>query len=327
MIIMFILMLIIVTLITVVIIRNKIVKSSVKSSGKSSVKGINKTSDPTSDPTCDSACQLCISECCSEPLCIITLQQCIDSCNLPNDIGSPCTPNTNGLNPYGNCGFCAYPHRGATQNVCSTEATSEQCLSENYNTNIPDGSPCWPECNVCKSGSSCRENSSGVNICQPKIADGSTCSAGDDCAGGACAYGFAGATNQVCCPSHAVDTYDGNQYCTDMAPGTPCWSNAMCGTNAICSGNDGGLEIGKCVVKLPNGSNCVHDDQCLKGACGYPHADDDGSEICCASGHTTEFGTYDYCTGMAKGTKCYSNDMCASGKCPGGSIFGTGTCT
>jgi hypothetical protein len=54
------------------------------------------------------------------------------------------------------------------------------------------------------------------------------------------------------------------------------------------------------------------------GGCTQGYLEVDGPFGCCPSGDNELFGGYHYCTEMSNGSKCWSNDMCASGACLGG---------
>lgn len=67
------------------------------------------------------------------------------------------------------------------------------------------------------------------------------------------------------------------------------------------------------------GVSCDVHAECLNDACGRTGFDGD-SLACCASGHATRVGGFDYCTEQPDGTKCGGtivsvDSMCASGLC------------
>jgi len=82
---------------------------------------------------------------------------------------------------------------------------------------------------------------------------------------------------------------------------------------------------------------CDKSSDCEDGACARPAAGTN-TLVCCPSGGTTRFVfpglpghdglSYEYCTGMPKGSRCRTDTMCASGMCTGGaSLFQLGYCS
>ena len=77
-----------------------------------------------------------------------------------------------------------------------------------------------------------------------------------------------------------------------------------------------------------SGETCSKDGQCVQDKCGFTQAGDDAAK-CCPKGQTTlkKYGTRDYCTPFPDGAKCWSDEQCKSGYCPGnGSGVQKGTC-
>ena len=63
------------------------------------------------------------------------------------------------------------------------------------------------------------------------------------------------------------------------------------------------------------GAGCKNNSQCATRACGRMTAAKGDVKHCCDK--TSKFAFFDYCSGMKKDDACWSNKMCASGKCAG----------
>lgn len=80
----------------------------------------------------------------------------------------------------------------------------------------------------------------------------SPCTSNDDCKNKSCGRQTAASGSQlICCPSNAIDTFGGYDYCTGMPAGSVCWSDDMCAgptstTTGNCKGNLSGLQKGVC---------------------------------------------------------------------------------
>jgi hypothetical protein len=228
--------------------------------------------------------------------------------NLPVNVA--CTHNNQCKN-----GACGLPSAGATQHICCPSGKIDTYAATDYCTGMPDGTACWSDA-MCANGL-CIGNNGGLTkgVCGGQQPASSKCVHNDQCAGKACGLPSAGAADHICCPSGKTDTFAGNDYCTGMPDGTACWTDAMC-ANGLCSGNAGGVQKGICSGNKPANAGCDHNDQCANGACGLPYAGAT-QHICCASGKIDTFAANDYCTGMANGTACWTDAMCANGVCSG----------
>ena len=102
-----------------------------------------------------------------------------------------------------------------------------------------------------------------------------------------------------------------------------CDGSLKCGRNGdgkyICCEDTTPFWNGReyCHGTLNNGDRCTVDKQCKSGACGRESAGGNAPKVCCHSGKVTRSWGYDYCTDMPKGTRCYTDGMCASGDCDG----------
>lgn len=74
------------------------------------------------------------------------------------------------------------------------------------------------------------------------------------------------------------------------------------------------------------GQTCSEDSDCVTNACGRASADIGTALTCCESGETDTYAGYDYCTNMADGTTCWSNDMCAKKRDVDGIVVSGGFC-
>jgi len=153
---------------------------------------------------------------------------------------------------------------------------------------------------------------------KPKVAVGESCEEDSDCQNDACGRQTAEKdAAKVCCVSGEAKLYAGYDYCTQMADGARCWSDAQC-NSGLCEGNAGGTARGTCAAARKTvGQSCEANKECANDACARESAADGAKKTCCASGDYTTFGGYDYCTKMANGTVCWSDAMCASGNCKG----------
>lgn len=78
---------------------------------------------------------------------------------------------------------------------------------------------------------------------------------------------------------------------------------------------------GEClpVRTLKAGDICKSAKSCENDACGRSTADDGAVLVCCPSGATSYYGFHHYCTGMAVGATCWSDNQCQTGFCQGNS--------
>ena len=146
-------------------------------------------------------------------------------------------------------GQCGRPTAadGAEKVCCPDGSTAATYDGYDYCTNMPDGSTCGSDAQ-CGSGR-CEGNGGGIykGTCVRLRSAGEGCDSNGQCQNGAC--GRASADDdapKVCCPyGGGVDTFGGFDYCTNMPPGTRCWSDAMC-QNGNCKGNGYGVQRGNC---------------------------------------------------------------------------------
>lgn len=151
----------------------------------------------------------------------------------------------------------------------------------------------------------------------PKKSVGSECEWDSDCENDACGRATAAeGAGKVCCPSGSAPMYAGFDYCSEMADGSRCWSDAMCASQ-ICADNAGGTKRGTCTSKRAVGADCTSNDECANDACGRATAADNTPTTCCASGELRNYGGFDYCASMPNGSVCWSDAMCSSGYCKG----------
>ena len=115
-------------------------------------------------------------------------------------------------------------------------------------------------------------------------------------------------------------------YSIGLPTDSPCLDNGIC-KDDFCRDNGGGTRLGKC-GKGKVGDKCGINSDCSNSSCGRATAADGATLACCASGKVHEYGGYDYCGGMASGSTCWSDAMCASDNCKGNAGgFKKGTCT
>ena len=70
----------------------------------------------------------------------------------------------------------------------------------------------------------------------------------------------------------------------------------------------------------PVGAKCDSDGQCANNTCARESAAKGNTSICCPSGREGMYSGHEYCYGMAPGTTCWSDAMCASGNCKGNAL-------
>jgi hypothetical protein len=212
--------------------------------------------------------------------------------------------------------------------ICCPSGDTDLYAGYDYCTEMPNGSVCWSDA-MC-AGGTCKGNAGGLQrgTCTGDEPVGSKCTENADCKNGACGRQTAqDGAPLICCPSGHTDTYGGYDYCTEMPDGSVCWSDAMC-AGGTCKGNAGGFQKGTCTGNVPVGGSCSEDADCRNRACGRKTAAPNEGLSCCASGHTTTYAGYDYCTDMPAGSICWSDAMCASGNCKGNAGgFQRGKCT
>lgn len=70
------------------------------------------------------------------------------------------------------------------------------------------------------------------------------------------------------------------------------------------------------ITNNPRNITCGDDDHCANDTCARKEAGRDNL-ICCASNKPGMYAGYSYCHGMPNGNQCWSDAMCASGRCKG----------
>lgn len=163
------------------------------------------------------------------------------------------------------------------------------------------------------------------------IPDGGECLANDQCQSKVC--GRRGTiTDLHCCDkSKPPLMVAGFTYCTNEPKGTDCLYNAQCQSN-YCSSTIG--FSGKCQDTLPVGAQCPADQptSCGKTACALNPNTTAGGSVCCPTDKTYTFylpsgNAIKYCADLPDGSKCFSGEMCKSGKCTANSLSVTaGNC-
>jgi hypothetical protein len=238
-------------------------------------------------------------------------------------VNETCESNRQCLN--GSCGRESAADGAPTQ--CCPSGHTALYAGFDYCTQMAEGAVCWSDAQ-CGNGY-CEGNKGGFKKgkCRGHLQVNETCESNRQCLNGSCGRESAadGAPTQ-CCPSGQIGQYGGFDYCTQMAEGAVCWSDAQCG-NSYCEGNKGGFQKGKCRGHLNVNDGCESNRQCLNGACGRKTAADGAPLQCCPSGQIGQYGGYDYCTQMAEGSTCWSDAQCANGYCEGNAGgFRKGTC-
>ena len=143
-----------------------------------------------------------------------------------------------------------YKYCDSEMKVCDNEAQviAEACY---YSCGHSDDS-CQDNCN---SGFTLLQQECGIDnkICKTQCLSNdslpSMCLSNSDCPNNACGrLTAADYEPDVCCPSGKIDDFFANDYCTDMADGSTCWSNDMC-KSGYCSGSDWFIGVkGKCLT-------------------------------------------------------------------------------
>lgn len=238
------------------------------------------------------------------------------------DVRQPCTSNKECKN-----GACGRLTAGEGALICCPSGAVTLYAGYDYCTQMADNSACWSDV-MCASGY-CKDNNGGLEkgVCKPRANVGGACESDEDCKNSACARATA-ADNAglTCCASGGTQMYAGYSYCSEMADGGACWSDAMC-ASGYCKGNSGGLTKGVCITRKAAGAACTANGDCANNACARATAAEGTGLSCCASGATTLYAGYDYCTKMPKGSTCRSDAMCNSGNCSGNlSGLQRGTC-
>ncbi len=208
--------------------------------------------------------------------------------------------------------------------ICCPSGKKGTFAAKDYCYGMVDGSRCRSDA-MCASGH-CR-GTGGVGklgTCG-KLDVGQSCGVDSDCKNDHCARESArDGAKKVCCKSGKSGRFGGFDYCYSMPDGTTCWSDAMC-ASGYCRGNAGGTKKGVC-GKLNVGQSCGVDGDCKNGHCARASATDGAKKVCCRSGKSGRYGGFDYCYGMADGTTCWSDAMCATGFCRGSTLVKKGVC-
>jgi len=137
--------------------------------------------------------------------------------------------------------------------------------------------------------------------------------------------------NPVCCKKgQSIITYNAIDYCGPFDDGQNCSVDKMCKSGHCLGCGDLACSKDSVCGKLKKmNENCQFDNDCENNVCARGTADDDAKLICCPYAQSIgsdTYGGYDYCKRMKDGDICWSNSMCESGTCEGGSIFGKGKC-
>ena len=160
----------------------------------------------------------------------------------------------------------AHSQKANSQKANSQKANSRSAFSNSGGLNAPcDGTwfegcgdglhCCWAQ--GCSAAHwTCQVNCDHNQLCGENPV-GAACSSNNDCANGACGRAGAGAAPS-CCASGSTDTYMFHDYCTQLPPGTPCWTDAMCGDGSagMCSGTLG-VTAGVCQTPAPWKQYCT----------------------------------------------------------------------
>lgn len=185
-----------------------------------------------------------------------------------------------------------------------------------------------------KKGQCVSKSKKAGDVCDV-TADVNTDNSADGCKYG-CGYTSMSTTStplgsSVCCGDNQyVVEMNGDKYCAPFSEGAHCDSDKICGTGSYCT--DCGLlscsEDSVCNKQKPINDPCESNNECLNQLCGRETAATD-KKICCP--YETDIGldTYeglDYCKRMPDDSICWSDSMCESGTCEGGSIFEKGIC-
>lgn len=133
-----------------------------------------------------------------------------------------------------------------------------------------------------------------------------------------CAFETASEKKVICCHKDNIKKWWTTYYCGGMKDGSACWSDAMC-ESGYCKGNWGGVnpDGGTCTRKKADGETCEANNDCQNGGCGRGTAEDNAGLVCCPGGSMGTYAANDYCYKMPHGSKCWSDAMCADGRCGG----------
>lgn len=96
------------------------------------------------------------------------------------------------------------------------------------------------------------------------------------------------------------------------------------GPDAAAALGSASIKANTCPQKNWRGKICDTKNDCGGTACARPSAETDAL-VCCPSGQSTAGPAGVYCTDMPAGSYCYTDAMCASGKCSG-SLLSRGKC-
>ena len=141
---------------------------------------------------------------------------------------------------------CGLSEAGSDNYVCCGH--SALYAGHDYCTSLIEGKRCWADAH-CASGF-CAGNTGGLTTgtCKTRHATlvGGGCSGNAECQNGTCGRDSAAVgAPLICCPSGRLANYAGFDYCTGLARGATCWSDAHCASDS-CAGNLGGLRKGTC---------------------------------------------------------------------------------
>ena len=277
-----------------------------KSGGTKTYAGFDYCSDMPENSDCWSD-EMCASRFCKDNAGGIKRGKCF----LKKDVGANCSVNAECKNSA--CGR-ETAAEGAPLKCCLSNQRTNYAGFD-YCTNMPDNSVCWSN-SMCGSGY-CRDNGGGTRKGKCGKGDiGDSCGVNGDCKNSTCGRETAAdGAPLTCCKSGGTKTYAGFDYCSNMPDNSVCWSDAMC-ASGLCKGNAGGFQKGSCAVKKDIGQSCGSNSDCKNNACGRRNAGGDDL-ICCPSNGITTYAFNDYCTGMPRGSVCWSDAMCGSDNCRG----------
>lgn len=299
--------------------------------------GAGTAGSPTCFPYACGAGGSCATACGGGQPCATGVTCVANQCNAPRPNGATCSLSTDCIS--GNCvdGRCCNTACAGECDACDLPTLEGTC------TNRSDGSPGQPSCGnyLCNGGSATCPTTCTVDAdcssaalacvgaaCVPKVANGQSCVAANQCISGNC-------SNGVCCNipcSGACDTCStgtcapnaagtqGNPSCTaylcngfNVTCPTSCTTDGECALGYFCNGT-------ACVQDLGNGQTCSRARMCNSGNCvnGY----------CCNSACTGNCNRCDnpgqrgQCTQVPNGTRWGTN---AAAVCCGGAAVNIDT--
>ena len=250
------------------------------------------------------------------------------------DDGNPCTDDS--CDPKTGCAFTPNSLPCNDNNACTTGDTCSGGVCTPKQPSVcDDGNPCTSE--VCDIAGGCTSTDNTA-----ACVDGSVCTVGDVCKGGACQPGKPlvcddgnPCTTDSCDPLKGCVTADASGPCSD---GNACTSGDSCGGGVCLAGSqtncdDGnvctqdscepvsGCVHGNNMAPCSDGNVCTTSDGCANGACVA------GSLTVCNDGNICTDDACDAVKGCVTsynkavcddGSVCTTGDACALGVCVGG---------